>query len=62
MIDFDQEDRVETTCQEHLAILDRVAAHDPEGAREAIRKNIEAGRAIVRATLKEALARAYAMQ
>ena len=62
MIDFDKEDRVETTCQEHLAILDKVAAQDAAGAREAIRKNIEAGRAIVKATLKEALARAYAMQ
>jgi DNA-binding GntR family transcriptional regulator len=62
MIDFDKEDRVETTCQEHLAILDKVAAQDAQGAREAIRRNIEAGRAIVKATLKEALARAYSMQ
>jgi DNA-binding GntR family transcriptional regulator len=62
MIDFDQKDRVETTCREHLAILDCVAKQDAQGAREAIRANIEAGRAIVRGTLKEALARAYSMQ
>jgi DNA-binding GntR family transcriptional regulator len=60
MIDFGSADRVESTCAQHLNILDRIGANDVEGARAAIRKNIEDGRNIVRATLKEALARAYA--
>jgi DNA-binding GntR family transcriptional regulator len=61
MIDFGREQRVESTCAQHLAVLDRVAAKDAEGARAAIKRNIEDGRAIVQATLKDALARAYAM-
>jgi DNA-binding GntR family transcriptional regulator len=60
MIDFDRADRVESTCAQHLNILERIGAKDVEGARAAIRKNIEDGRNIVHATLKEALARAYA--
>ena len=59
MIDFGRADRVESTCAQHLNILDRIEANDVEGARAAIRKNVEDGRNIVRATLKEALARAY---
>ena len=61
MIDFDEAHRVESTCTQHFAILDRLAERDVPGARTALRRNIEEGRAIVRATLKEALARAYAM-
>jgi DNA-binding GntR family transcriptional regulator len=61
MIDFDRAQRVESTCAQHLEILDRIAAKDVAGARAAIRRNIEDGRVIVQATLKEALARAYAM-
>ena len=59
MIDFSRADRVQSTCAQHLNILERIAAQDGEGARVAIRKNIEDGRNIVHATLKEALARAY---
>src|SRR4029079_17984458 len=59
MIDFGRADRVESTCAQHLYILQRLAAKDLEGARAAIRKNIEDGKDIVHATLKEALARAY---
>jgi DNA-binding GntR family transcriptional regulator len=51
---------VESTCAQHLNILERVGAKDIEGARAAIRMNIEDGRKIVHETLKEALARAYA--
>jgi DNA-binding GntR family transcriptional regulator len=61
MIDFAKADRVESTCVQHLGILAAIAARDVAAARAAIRLNIEDGRAIVRATLKEALARAYAM-
>jgi len=60
MIDFGRADRVESTCVQHLNILDRIAAKDVSGARTAIRMNIEDGRTIVHATFKDALARAYA--
>jgi DNA-binding GntR family transcriptional regulator len=60
MIDFDRADRVQGTCAQHLNILERIAARDIEGARAAIRMNIEDGRNIVHATFKDALARAYA--
>jgi DNA-binding GntR family transcriptional regulator len=59
LIDFGMVDRVESTCEQHLAILDRIAAKDIVGARAALRGNIEDGRNIVDATFKEALARAY---
>ena len=61
MIDFGRPQRVESTCAQHLAILDRIGANDVGGARTAIRRNIDDGREIVQSTLKEALARAYAM-
>jgi DNA-binding GntR family transcriptional regulator len=61
MIDFGREHRAESTCAQHLEVLDRIAAKDTEGARVALRRNIEEGRTIVQATLKEALARAYSM-
>ena len=59
-IDFATTNRVAGTCAQHLAILDRIAARDPAGARDALRRNIEDGRNIVGNSIKEALARAYA--
>jgi DNA-binding GntR family transcriptional regulator len=59
MIDFEAVDRVKNTCDQHLAILDRIAASDVGGAREAMRRNISDGRDIVGKSIKEALARAY---
>jgi hypothetical protein len=59
MIDFEAADRVKNTCNQHLAILDRIEAHDANGAREALRRNIGDGRNIVGKSIKEALARAY---
>jgi DNA-binding GntR family transcriptional regulator len=59
MIDFEAVDRVKSTCAQHLAILDRIGARDPSGAREAMRRNIGDGRNIVGKSVKEALARAY---
>jgi DNA-binding GntR family transcriptional regulator len=61
MIDFAKPDRVESTCLQHLEVLRRIADRDVTGARAAIKHNIDDGRIIVRTTLKEALARAYAM-
>jgi DNA-binding GntR family transcriptional regulator len=62
MIDFGKADRVESTCTQHLKILDRVAARDIDGARAALRGNIEEGRTIVGNSIKEALARAYSIR
>jgi len=59
MIDFEAADRVKNTCDQHLAILDRIASRDAGGAREAMRRNINDGRNIVGRSIKEALARAY---
>ncbi len=60
MIDFAKVDRIESTCAQHLAILEQIEARDAAGAREALRRNVEEGRSIVGASIKEALARAYA--
>ncbi len=60
MIDFGKANRVESTCVQHLNLLERIAAKDANGARAAIRMNIEDGRNIVHAAFKDALARAYA--
>jgi DNA-binding GntR family transcriptional regulator len=59
-IDFARRDRVKATCEQHLAIIERIAARDAAGARVAMRRNIEDGRNIVGTSIKEALARAYA--
>lgn len=61
MIDFAKPDRVRSTCHQHLKVLERIVAQDTEGARKAIRRNIEDGRTIVGSSIKEALARAYAL-
>ncbi|MDH3235142.1 MAG: GntR family transcriptional regulator [Alphaproteobacteria bacterium] len=58
-IDFERPQRAEETCQQHLSVLDRIAAGDREGAREAIRSNIEDGRLIVESAIADALARSY---
>ena len=62
MIDFGKEDRVSSTVTQHLKILDRIEAKDVDGARASIRGNIEEGRTIVGAAIKEALARAYSIR
>jgi DNA-binding GntR family transcriptional regulator len=58
-IDFESPQRVEETCRQHLAVLDRIAAGDPSGARAAIRRNIDDGCVIVESALANALARSY---
>jgi len=60
MIDFRKPDRLESTCAQHLSIIERIEAKDTEGARAAIRMNIDHARQIVGETLKETVARAYA--
>src|SRR5262249_34702908 len=61
MIAFAKPFRIEDTCEQHLEILARIAAGDSHGARQAIRRNIEDGRRIVHAAIKDALARAYSL-
>ena len=60
MIDFDEPQRAESTCRQHIKVIERIIARDPEGARAAMRRNIDDGREIVHQSIKEALARAYA--
>ena len=62
MTDITTVERLQATCQQHLQILDCVAARDVSGARAAMRQNIEQGRRSVEAAFKEALARAYREQ
>jgi DNA-binding GntR family transcriptional regulator len=60
MIDFDEPQRAESTCRQHIKVIERIVAGDPEGARIAMRRNIDDGRDIVQHSIKEALAKAYA--
>jgi DNA-binding GntR family transcriptional regulator len=60
MIDFELPDRVRSTCEQHLQILERIVAGDRQGARSALRRNINASRNNVRSALKDALAKAFA--
>ena len=59
MLDFENPERAEQTCRQHLEILNRVMAKDALGARAAMQDNIETGRNHIRNTIKDALARSY---
>ena len=58
-MDFAAEQRVEYACQQHLVIIDHIAAGDRAGACDAIRANINHGLDNVEAAVKNALAKAY---
>lgn len=58
-MDFAAEQRVEDACQQHLDIIDRIAAGDSAGACAAIRANINHGLDNVESAVKNALAKAY---
>jgi DNA-binding GntR family transcriptional regulator len=60
MIDFGEPDRAEHTCRQHIKVIERIVAKDADGARAAMRRNIDDGRDIVHHSIKEALAKAYA--
>lgn len=62
MTDITTIERLWDTCQQHLQILDAVAAGDTARACEAMRINIESARAHVHTGLKEAVARVYLAQ
>ena len=59
MIDFGREKRSDTTCLQHIKVVERILARDAAGAREAMRHNIEEGRENVSTSIKEALASAF---
>ena len=61
VLDFEIGQRIESTCREHLAILDRIANRDAEGARKAMRNNVEAGCNNVEEVIKEALVKAHGL-
>ncbi|MEN9935553.1 MAG: hypothetical protein RLZZ387_2132 [Chloroflexota bacterium] len=59
MTDITSVDRLWQTCRQHLEILERIAAGDVPGAREALRANITGAREHVESAVKEVLVRAY---
>lgn len=59
MTDITTPERLRATCQQHLDILARIAAHDVAGARDALRGNVEQGREHVQNAFLQALANAY---
>jgi DNA-binding GntR family transcriptional regulator len=61
MLDFGQPDRQKTTCYQHMRVVERILAGDAEGARGAMATNIGDGRANVDTSIKEALAKAFAV-
>lgn len=59
MADITSPERLETTCAQHLKLLDCIKEKNIDCAREALQRNIEDGRKNVEHAIKEALARAY---
>jgi DNA-binding GntR family transcriptional regulator len=59
LADITSLERVQSTCDEHIEILEAVRAKDVERALDALRRNIEGGRSSVERAIKEALAHAY---
>lgn len=59
MIDFSRDRRSDTTCHQHVKVIERILARDAAGAREAMRRNIDDGRENVNTSIKEALANAF---
>lgn len=61
MIDFGRDKRSDTTCRQHMKVVERIIARDAPGAREAMRHNIDDGRDNVNTSIKEALANAFSV-
>ena len=57
--DFSHNSRHESTCSEHLDLLDKIVAHDEQAAVESLRLNITAGLNNVEITITHLLARSY---
>ena len=58
-LDFEIDLRPESTCAQHVAILQRISERDVEGARRAMRVTVEEGCKNVETVVKEALAKAH---
>ncbi len=58
-MDITTHERLAATCADHGAILHAVSRRDGEGARLALRRNVQQGRDQVEAALRSAVARAY---
>ncbi|HTX73835.1 MAG TPA: GntR family transcriptional regulator [Rectinemataceae bacterium] len=59
LADITNEERVRTTCLEHIELLGALRDRDAEHARAVLRKNIDGGRSSVERAIKDALAHAY---
>lgn len=59
MMDITSNDRLRSTCEQHLRILDGIQEGNVGAAREALEMNIQDGRAFVEHAVKAALAKAY---
>lgn len=59
MMDFDQPNRVDSTCKQHLAILDAVLSGNQDEARKCLRTNVIDGRNNVNKGFAEILTSSY---
>jgi DNA-binding GntR family transcriptional regulator len=59
LADITNEERVRSTCREHIELLQAIAERDEERARAVLRQNIDGGRSSVEHAIKDALAHAY---
>lgn len=59
LTDITTPERLRLTCEQHLHLLDRIAARDAAGARAALSRNVEQGRQHVQHAFMQALANAY---
>lgn len=58
-IDFEQSERLDNTCNQHVVILEALLAGDVKLARDTLKANVEYGRSYVDRSIRDALVRAY---
>lgn len=61
VLDFEIARRTESTCDQHLQLLEFIVRRDTDGARNAMKINVEDGCNNVEAVIKEALAKAHGL-
>ncbi len=61
MIDFEQTERLKTTCLQHMDILDAILSGDIAYARQCLRKNVDFARDYVDIAIKDMLIRSFEM-
>lgn len=59
LIDFNTEERLASTCQQHLAVLEAIEARDSDRARKAIQKNIGQSMENVQQAVQAALQKGF---